>query len=108
MGKKVLSLSLSEDLVDLLRSRAEGSGVSVSALVEQLLRRCIGEALEVEEAPEVRTPSDIEERLNNIEMQIQAIWRKFKELEEDEMMKEIFQGFREFLEEQERESGESG
>ena len=98
MRKKVLSLSLSEDLVDLLRSRAEESGVSVSALVEQLLRRCMGEALEeVEERPRAKVPADLEERLSNLEMQIQAIWRRFEQLEEEKMMEHIFEGFEEFL-----------
>ncbi|GEM_PF-5288742 len=105
MGRKVLSISLPEELIVELKSRAESEGLSLSKFVEKLLREALKER-KPERIEVVEIPTDLEARIARIEAEIRAIWKKFEELEEEETMKEIFQGFSEFLEQREQEGEE--
>lgn len=94
-----LSIRVDENLASKLREVAEERGISVSDLIREAIIRYL--KLEAEERVKrkaAEVPTDLEERIQRIESEIQAIWKKFEELEEEKMMEHIFEGFEEFLE----------
>ena len=104
----ILSVRVDENLASKLREVAEDRGISISDFIREAIMHYLKLREEGEETHEVEIPTNLEDRLARIEAEIKAIWRRFDEFEEEKMLEHIFEGFEEFLEEQERESGESG